>query len=131
MPAAVALLAGQYWNARYSPERIGAAQLGSTAWVGARDGNGRLVACARAISDGCKNGWIYDVVVAPSERGRGLGEAVMRLVMAHPSLRHCANVLLGTRDAVDFYRRFGFVPMGETQDKGYRTTDMLRINPTR
>jgi nitroimidazol reductase NimA-like FMN-containing flavoprotein (pyridoxamine 5'-phosphate oxidase superfamily)/ribosomal protein S18 acetylase RimI-like enzyme len=128
---AVSLLAGQYWNLEHSPERIAAAIRGSSAWVGARDGTGRLVASARAISDGHKTAWIYDVVVAPEWRGRGVGEAVMRLILDHPVVRHVANVFLGTRDAMDFYRRFGFLPRAETPPKPYRTTDMLRLNRAR
>jgi GNAT superfamily N-acetyltransferase/nitroimidazol reductase NimA-like FMN-containing flavoprotein (pyridoxamine 5'-phosphate oxidase superfamily) len=128
---AIALLAAQYWNVAYSPERIGAAQLASPAWVGAYDDKRRLVGSARAISDGCKTAWIYDVVTAPEWRGRGVGERVMRLLLDHPAVRDCPNQLLGTRDAVDFYRRFGFVPREEAPAKAYKTIDMQRIQSAR
>ncbi len=105
---AVDLLEGGYWNQGVPREAIGRAQLGSSAWVGARDAAGRLVATARAISDGSRRAWVYDVMVAPSLRGRGVGEAVVRLLLGHPAVRGVSHVHLGTQDAHTFYARFGF-----------------------
>ncbi len=70
---AAALLEGAYWNGGFSRAELAAAHLGSQAWVGARDAGGTLVASARAITDGSKHAWIYDVIVAPEHRGRGSG----------------------------------------------------------
>lgn len=106
--AGVALLDGSYWNEGVSGEQIAGALRASTAWVGARDDAGALIAMARAISDRTKWAWIYDVVVAPSWRGRGLGQAVIRLVLDHPAVRHARRVRLATRDAQTLYARFGF-----------------------
>jgi ribosomal protein S18 acetylase RimI-like enzyme len=125
--AAVALLSPEYWNDVFSRERIAGALTGSTVWVGARDDAGRLVACARAISDGHKYAWVYDVVVAPAFRGRGLGQAVMRLCLEHPRIRGAARVLLQTRDAQPLYRKFGFIEEAEAPPRPYRSTGMLRI----
>lgn len=125
--AAVALLASEYWNvARHSPERIAGALAGAQAWVGARDGAGRLVACARAISDGHKCAWIYDVIVAAEWRGCGLGQAVVQLLLAHPRLRGVATQLLQTRDAQPLYRKLGFVEATEVPPPPFPRTDMLR-----
>jgi ribosomal protein S18 acetylase RimI-like enzyme len=107
---AAALLAGQYWyRADFPPARIARAQQGSAAWVGARDGDGRLIATARACADGARHAWIYDVAVAPGARGRGVGRALMRLLLDHPSVRGAWQVRLRTRDAQPLYREFGFV----------------------
>ena len=103
-----ALLEGEYWNVGISRERIARSQLGASAWVTARDANGRIVASARAITDGVKCGWIYDVIVAPALRKRGLGRAIMRLLLDHPSVRDVRTVRLGTRDAQSLYRGFDF-----------------------
>jgi len=126
--AAVELLAFEYWNVDMFPrERIAGAIRGSTVWVGARDDNGRLVACARALSDGFKYAWVYDVVVAPAWRGGGLGEAVMRLILDHPRVRGVARVLLQTRDAQPLYRKLGFIDLTEAPPRPYPSTSMLRI----
>lgn len=123
--AAVALVADTYWNEGVPPAAIRRAHLGSTAWVGARDAAGILVATARAVSDGAKHAWIYDVAVAPGLRGRGLGEALLRLLLDHPALRRAAQIHLQTRDAHDFYRRFGFAEI----DPGTTRARMILRRP--
>jgi ribosomal protein S18 acetylase RimI-like enzyme/nitroimidazol reductase NimA-like FMN-containing flavoprotein (pyridoxamine 5'-phosphate oxidase superfamily) len=126
--AAVEMLAGEYWNAgQHSEERIAGALRAATAWVGARDGEGRLIACARALSDGHKYAWIYDVIVAPPWRRAGLAQAVMRLLLDHPRVRGAASVLLQTRDAQPLYRKLGFIDEADAPCKPYRSTRMLRI----
>lgn len=129
--AAVDLLAGAYWNAGMSRGDIARAHLGSTAWVGARDRDGALIATARAISDQGKRAWIYDVAVAPARRGQGIGDAVVRLLLAHPAVRRARRVYLGTRDAQGFYARMGFGDRfeRETRHKTYATTEMVLVRP--
>jgi GNAT superfamily N-acetyltransferase len=102
------LLADAYWNDDMPREAVRRAHLGSSAWVGARDEEGRLVATARAAGDVGKRVWVYDVMVAPDWRGVGLGEAVVRLLLDHPAVRHARRVYLRTRDAQPFYARMGF-----------------------
>ena len=124
--AAVALLAPEYWNDVHPKERIAGAIAGSPVFVGARV-DGKLVACARAISDGHKYAWVYDVVVAPEWRGCGLGQRVMRLCLEHPRVRGAWHVLLQTRDAQPLYRKLGFIEEAEAPPRPYRSTGMLRI----
>jgi nitroimidazol reductase NimA-like FMN-containing flavoprotein (pyridoxamine 5'-phosphate oxidase superfamily)/ribosomal protein S18 acetylase RimI-like enzyme len=102
------LLEGQYWTNGVSRETSVAALLGSTAWLGARDESGRLVAIARANSDGARHAYVADVVVAPAYRGRGLGQRLVQLLLDHPRVRGAAFVRLATADAESFYERFGF-----------------------
>lgn len=128
-PAAAALLEGTYWNGDFSPRELAEAHLGAQAWVAARDGAGALVASARAISDGAKHAWIYDVVVAPAWRRRGLGQALTRLVLDHPAVRGARKVHLGTRDAHDLYRRFGFIDQADMPPRGYTATTMHLDRP--
>jgi nitroimidazol reductase NimA-like FMN-containing flavoprotein (pyridoxamine 5'-phosphate oxidase superfamily)/ribosomal protein S18 acetylase RimI-like enzyme len=122
--AAAALLAGTYWNDETEPAVIASAQEGSTAWVGAKDEHGTLCASARALSDGAKHAWIYDVIVREDLRGRGVGDAVVRLLLEHPGVRRAANVHLGTRDAMAFYGAMGFVDKA-TIARPYRSTEMV------
>ncbi|MDI1445799.1 GNAT family N-acetyltransferase [Polyangium sp. 6x1] len=105
---ATALLVGTYWCEGTSSDRIRRSLLGSSAWVGARDRSGALVGTARAIADGARRAWIYDVIVDDAWRGRGLGRALMRLLLNHPAVRGAETVLLRTRDAMGFYEPFGF-----------------------
>jgi predicted FMN-binding regulatory protein PaiB/ribosomal protein S18 acetylase RimI-like enzyme len=121
------LLHEQYWNIdRFNPAQLVAAHRASSAWVGARDAQGHLVASARAVSDGVKHAWVYDVVVAPSLRRSGVGAAVTRLLLDHPAVRGAAQVHLGTRDAQGFYARLGFVEAAALPPRPYASTHMIR-----
>jgi nitroimidazol reductase NimA-like FMN-containing flavoprotein (pyridoxamine 5'-phosphate oxidase superfamily)/ribosomal protein S18 acetylase RimI-like enzyme len=123
--AAVELLRPAYWNAGVSLEVMARAQLGASAWVGARDEGGRLVATARAVSDGVKWAAVFDVAVAPDWQGRGIGQAVVRLLLDHPSVRGARRVWLATRDAQSFYARFGFVDGTLQPRRSYPTYEMV------
>ncbi|WP_240806587.1 GNAT family N-acetyltransferase [Polyangium spumosum] len=81
---AAAMLVGTYWCEGAMPARIRVGLLGSSAWVGARDRSGALVGTARALADGARRAWMYDVIVADAWRGRGLGRALVRLLLDHP-----------------------------------------------
>lgn len=107
-PRVAELLEGQYWLVGMSRDRIARAHVGSSAWVGARDVDGRVIGSARALADGARLGWIYDVVVDPAFRGRGVATAMTRLLLDHPALRGVAKVQLGTRDAMPVYAKLGF-----------------------
>lgn len=106
--AVARLLEGHYWTRGVSPESLVRAQLGSGAWVVARDPQGRLVASARAIADGVRHAHVADVVVEGRWRGRGVGRALVHLLLDHPKLRNVARVQLETADAGGFYAGFGF-----------------------
>jgi nitroimidazol reductase NimA-like FMN-containing flavoprotein (pyridoxamine 5'-phosphate oxidase superfamily)/ribosomal protein S18 acetylase RimI-like enzyme len=108
LPAVEALLEGEYWWEGQPRAWIAPAHRAASAWVGARAPDGRLVASARAVSDG-KTAWIYDVVVARALRGRGLGKRLVAFLLDHPAVRRAPFVRLATKDAQGLYARFGFV----------------------
>jgi ribosomal protein S18 acetylase RimI-like enzyme len=124
-----ALLDGAYWNRGFSRAEVAASHLGSTAWVGARDAQGALIASARAVGDRVKSAWIYDVIVAPAWRGRGLGLAVVRLLMDHPAVRGTRRLYLKTRDAQSLYRKLGFIDESEMPPQGFTSSTMLLDRP--
>lgn len=105
--AAMALLAPAYWNDHLPPAVVERGWQGASAWIGARDPAGRLIASACGMSDR-RRGWISDVIVDPAWRGRGIGAAVMRALLDHPHLRPCVAIGLRTRDGQPFYQRLGF-----------------------
>lgn len=73
---------------------------------------GRLVAFARVVGDGIYKATIFDVIVAPDQRGTGLGQYVMDAVMAHPEVASVRHVELQCKPELDeFYRRWGFAPV--------------------
>src|SRR5262249_37558168 len=60
-PEVVNLLRNEYWNEGVSSDNIAQSHLNASAWVGAKDANGRLVCSARAVSDYSRSAWIHDV----------------------------------------------------------------------
>jgi nitroimidazol reductase NimA-like FMN-containing flavoprotein (pyridoxamine 5'-phosphate oxidase superfamily)/GNAT superfamily N-acetyltransferase len=109
------LLEGQYWTQGAPREQLVRAQLGASAWIGARDEAGKLIATARANSDGARHAYVADVAVASEYRGRGVGEALVKLLLDHPAVRGAGLVRLATSDAQAFYERFGFEPEEQVQ----------------
>lgn len=120
---ALGLLRDVYWLTGI-PEARRRAAIRCSSVVFARDERG-IAAFARAVSDG-RTAWIYDVVVRPESRGTGVGKALFRFLLDHPAVRDARLVRLGTRDAMDFYRRFGFVDFSVIQaKKPYVSTEMV------
>lgn len=126
LPRVRALLSDTYWNVGVTDAQLDASHLGSPVWVGARDGEGRLIGTARATTDRAKHAWIYDVAVDPAWRRKGVGRVVLRLLLDHPHVRGVNKVWLGTRDQQRFYAHFGF---GAVASKGVTegTTVMARF----
>jgi GNAT superfamily N-acetyltransferase len=63
---------------------------------------------ARVVTDAATFGYLADVFVVASHRGRGLGKQLMAAVMAHADLQGLRRFMLATRDAHGLYRQFGF-----------------------
>ncbi len=69
-----------------------------------------LVGFARVVTDYATYGYLCDVFILESHRGRGLSKSLMREVVAHPSLQGLRRLDLFTRDAHALYKQFGFAP---------------------
>ncbi|TPV96725.1 MAG: GNAT family N-acetyltransferase [Myxococcales bacterium FL481] len=102
------LLEGQYWTQGQELASLEKVHELSPAWVGALNPEGDLVGMARAQSDRYRRAYVMDTVVTPAVRGRGVGTALMKLLLNHPWVREVASVGLATKNAGPFYRRLGF-----------------------
>ena len=109
-PAAAAafLTTEAYWG-RWRTEPDIWRQL-TEAWrvAGAYDTAGAMVGFARAISDG-GSAYLADVYVLPAHRGRGLGKAIVAM-MVEEGPGAGFRWMLHTSDAYGLYRQFGFAP---------------------
>jgi GNAT superfamily N-acetyltransferase len=76
---------------------------------------GRQIAFARVITDRAVFAYLADVFVIPEFRGRGIGKALVKAVLAHPDLQTLRSFMLGTRDAHGLYEPFGFKSIREPQ----------------
>lgn len=100
--------------ARFSPAQIQKflrhSHLILTAWSDARE----LVGFVSAVSDGVLFGWVQNLVVHPTYRGRGLGTELLRETVREMQKQGIQGVyVLGTRGkrARAFFARVGFRPL--------------------
>ncbi len=71
--------------------------------------SGLLVGFVRAITDGIFRATIFDLIVTPACRGRGLGAELLERAHAHPVLARCKRIeLICIEEMVPFYERFGY-----------------------
>ena len=109
-PAAAAafLTTSAYWG-RWRTEADISRQI-AAAWrvAGVYDPAGAMVGFARAISDG-GSAYLADVYVLPAHRGRGLGKALVAM-MVEEGPGAGFRWMLHTADAYGLYRQFGFAP---------------------
>jgi GNAT superfamily N-acetyltransferase len=70
--------------------------------------DGRQIAFARVITDYAVFGYLADVFVAPTHRGRGVSKKLMVAIVAHPDVKDLQLIMLRTQDAHGLYAQFGF-----------------------
>jgi GNAT superfamily N-acetyltransferase len=76
---------------------------------------GETVACARMITDHVTFGWVCDVFVDVTHRGRGLGSWMVGEVVEHWTGVGVRRVLLATRDAHPVYATVGFTALAHPE----------------
>ena len=129
-PAAAAafLTTEAYWG-RWRTEQDIRRQI-ATAWrvIGAYDAAGAMVGLARAISDG-GSAYLADVYVLPAHRGRGLGKAVVAMMIEEgPGAEF--RWMLHTSDAYGLYGQFGFASPPDNYMERPQRLDGARIATT-
>lgn len=113
-----------YWALGRSLETVERAIAGSLSF-GAYDADGSQVGYARVVTDHATFGWLCDVYVAPSHRGRGIGTLLATSVrdeLAPDRLRH---LLLFTADAHAVYASVGFTPLADPARVMVLSTDAV------
>ena len=63
---------------------------------------------ARVISDNATFAYLCDVIITASFRKQGAGKLLMSHIMTHPELQGLRKFSLGTLDAHQLYKRYGF-----------------------
>lgn len=100
-----------YWAEGRTRSTIEASIAGSLCFGAYDDADGgRQIGFARVVTDLATYGWVCDVFVGESARGRGVGKALMEAIVAEPRLADC-RLQLATRDAAELYAQFGFHPL--------------------
>ena len=69
------------------------------------------VGFARVVTDKATFGYLADVFILESHRGKGLSKMLMDAIMSHPDLQGLRRFMLATRDAHGLYAQYGFTPV--------------------
>ena len=73
--------------------------------------NETQIGYARIISDTTSFAYLADVFIVEEHRGKGLSKWLMQYIIDHPDLQGLRRWMLGTRDAHELYKKFGFKAM--------------------
>jgi GNAT superfamily N-acetyltransferase len=76
----------------------------------------RQIGFARVITDYATFGYLADVFIIESQRGKGLSKKLMEQIMSHPQLQGLRFFGLRTRDAHALYLKFGFTPIDKPEN---------------
>ena len=91
-------------DSSFLPPLFAGSTLAVSAWAG-----GHVVGVGRAISDGCSDAYIQDVVVAPEHRRRGIGAGIVKRLAAGLRRRGIGWIgLVGAPGTESFYASLGF-----------------------
>lgn len=71
---------------------------------------------ARVVSDYATFAYLGDVYVEPEWRHQGLAQWLMSCVLAHTQLQGLRRFCLGTRDAHELYKKFGFKVIAQPEN---------------
>jgi N-acetylglutamate synthase-like GNAT family acetyltransferase len=109
LDAVHAYLARSYWARGIPRDLVARAMRGSLCFALFHD---RVqVGFARVVTDRATFAYLADVYVLEEHRGRGLGQWLMEVVVAHPDLQGLRRFALATRDAHGLYAKLGFTPL--------------------
>ena len=103
----VRLLRMTYWAKERPEEKIRKSIQNSSCYGICPEGTDRIVGFARVISDYATTYYICDIIVDPEYQHMGFGTALLSHIQSVPEYTGLRGFLI-TRDAHDFYRRFGY-----------------------
>lgn len=81
------------------------------------------VGFGRVISDKSEFASLWDLFIDEPHRGKGVGQAFLSYIFAHPELRGIFRWFLMTEDAHGLYKKFGF------KTETYNPYMMMKVNP--
>lgn len=103
------LYLGEWWTNQRTLEETKIAIENSSIVIGIVDENEDLQAFVRVLTDYIFKATVFDVIVADTARGKGLGHQLMELVKRHEDLQKIKHFELYCRpEMADFYASHGF-----------------------
>lgn len=102
-------LAASYWS-KNIPREIVERSIANSMCFGIYFGE-EQIGFARVISDQATFAYLCDVIIAEPFRGKGAGKQLMEYIMGHPGLQGLRRFTLGTLDAHELYKKYGFTAL--------------------
>lgn len=103
-----------WWLPEYDKESLFIDKIvsGSFLFSGAFDKKGQMVGMGRALSDGCSDAYIQDVVVLKSHKKQGIGREIVKFLISE-LIKHNIDWigLIGEPGTESFYEKLGFQKM--------------------
>lgn len=75
----------------------------------------KQVGFARLVTDKATFAYLADVFVLEEHRDKGLSKWLMAFIHSHPDVQGLRRWVLGTLDAHELYKQFGWAPLTEAQ----------------
>ena len=70
---------------------------------------------ARVISDMVVFAYIMDVFIVEENKGKGIGQDLIKYIINHPDLKNVTEISLKTKDAHSLYKKFGFEVINDSE----------------
>lgn len=121
-----AYLAQSYW-AKDIPKSLMQKAMENSLCFGVFRDNGEQVGFARVITDKATFAYLADVFILEPLQRKGLGSWLISEILKHPGLQGLRRFNLATRDAHEFYRKFGFEALSEPQKLMEKTGPDIKI----
>lgn len=102
-------LSRSYWAKGIAMEEVEQAAKNALCFGVYKDG--KQVGFARLITDYTRFGYLADVFILESHRGKGLSKWLMHIIMNQATELGISSLLLKTADAHGLYKQFGFTSL--------------------
>ncbi len=99
-------LSGSYWAQGIARESI-SRSIENSLCFGLFD-DGQQIGFARVLTDYARFAYLMDIFVLETYQGQGLGKWFVTCILSCPELQGICTMMLATKDAHEFYRKFGF-----------------------
>ena len=127
----VDLYKNEFWSHQRTRPGVEKMLAASDVVIALVDGDDRLTAFTRVLTDFVYRATIYDVIVNPIDRQKGLGKRIMDEVLHHPKLAQVEHfALFCLPEMMPFYERWGFAAIDNLQLMGrYSNSQSSEVQP--
>ncbi|MEJ7693560.1 GNAT family N-acetyltransferase [Daejeonella sp.] len=108
------LIKQSYW-ANDRTEDVIRKSIANSCCFGMYNEAGEQVGFARVVTDMSVFAWLMDVFILEDHRGRGLCKQLIGEIISYPEFKDIMKWGLGTRDAHELYKKFGFTSLSNPE----------------